>query len=174
MLLSYSSYALLAGSGFRNCPRIKCEHPDCDYAAFCYKCHAPWGPIDLEHVCKGSSRGAVGTTEGGTSSSGGTAGDLFTGENPRSLLSQLRRFFRLPSASVATDAVAGATASSRRSRRRGPTEDVESGTWSSVALTTASTRKFSTTAMPLQGDGSSDQAINTDDEIEENVFPYKG
>ncbi|VDL59140.1 unnamed protein product [Hymenolepis diminuta] len=145
-------YALLAGRGFRNCPRIKCEHPDCDYAAFCYKCHASWGPIDMEHVCKGSSRGAVGTTEGGASSSGGTAGDFFTGENPRSLLSQLRQFFRLPSASaVATDAVAGATASSRRSRRRGPTEDIESGTWSSIALTTASARKFSTTAMPLQG-----------------------
>ncbi|VUZ41043.1 unnamed protein product [Hymenolepis diminuta] len=168
-------YALLAGRGFRNCPRIKCEHPDCDYAAFCYKCHASWGPIDMEHVCKGSSRGAVGTTEGGASSSGGTAGDFFTGENPRSLLSQLRQFFRLPSASaVATDAVAGATASSRRSRRRGPTEDIESGTWSSIALTTASARKFSTTAMPLQGDDNSDQTINTDDEIEKNVFAYKG
>ncbi|VDO09194.1 unnamed protein product [Rodentolepis nana] len=168
-LLYPRRYALLAGSGFRSCPRIKCEHPDCEHAEFCYKCHSPWNP---NHVCKGSGHGSTAATEGGSSSNAGTAGNFFAGDNPRSLLSQLRQLFRFPSAPVVTtDTAGGATTNSRRRRR--PTEDVEGGTWSELTATTASTRKFSTTAMPLQVDDNTELGTNTDDEIEANVFANK-
>lgn len=162
-------YALLAGSGFRNCPRIECKHADCEHAAFCYKCHSSWDP---DHVCKCSGHSSAAATEGGSSSGVGAAGNFFAGDNSRSLLSQLRQLFRFPSASVVTTDTAGGAATNSRRKRR-PTEDAESGTWSDVTATAASTRKFSTTAMPLQVDDNAEQETNTDDEIEANVFANK-
>lgn len=144
------SYAVLAGSRLRSCPRIECENPECKGSAFCYKCHAAWGPNERDHVCKGSTNhiAANNVEVGGSSSSG-----EFFPDNHRSLLSRLQHLFRLPTADATVS-------------RRKP-EDIESGSDGGAIAS----RNFSTTAMPVQARG---PEVNTEDEIEEDVPQDKG
>uniref|UniRef100_A0A0V0J428 RBR-type E3 ubiquitin transferase n=1 Tax=Schistocephalus solidus TaxID=70667 RepID=A0A0V0J428_SCHSO len=52
-------YAVLA-HGFSACPRLECQRPECNGAAFCYRCRGPWNPpsndltdpdVECGHVC---------------------------------------------------------------------------------------------------------------------------
>ncbi|VDN39064.1 unnamed protein product, partial [Dibothriocephalus latus] len=52
-------YAVLA-HGFSACPRLVCQRPECNGAAFCYRCRGPWNPpsndltdpdVECGHVC---------------------------------------------------------------------------------------------------------------------------
>ncbi|VDK40259.1 unnamed protein product [Taenia asiatica] len=152
-------YAVLASHKIRACPRITCENPDCQNAAFCYKCRGPWGTDDRDHVCHQSSATAA-TSVGG----GGAEGSDTLAENHRSLLSRLQQLFRLPAAAAAPmDAAAVATVASGGAQPRTEAEisgDLKGSSESRVRR--LSDRRLSTPAIPVQAADAI--GANTDDE----------
>lgn len=94
--------------GFRACPRLECLHPNCNRAAFCYRCRGPWNPstkdsngvtsephsisdIEEEHACFRNP-----TEMGGESS------------RDRSMFSWFRQIFQFPNTSSTGGAPADA------------------------------------------------------------------
>lgn len=150
---------MLASHKIRACPRITCENPDCQNAAFCYKCRGPWGTDDRDHVCHQSSATAA-TSVGG----GGAEGSDTLAENHRSLLSRLQQLFRLPAAAAAPmDAAAVATVASGGAQPRTEAEisgDLKGSSESRVRR--LSDRRLSTPAIPVQAADAI--GANTDDE----------
>lgn len=151
---------MLASHKFRACPRIKCENPDCQNAAFCYKCRGPWGTDGRDHVCHQSSTTAAASVGGG----GAEGSDILT-DNHRSLLSRLQQLFRLPAAAAATpmDAAVVATVAGGGAQPRAEVEmsgDLKGSSESQVRR--LSDRRFSTPAIPVQAADAI--GVNTDDE----------
>ncbi|VDD83156.1 unnamed protein product, partial [Mesocestoides corti] len=137
-------YAVLA-HGFRACPRLECQHPNCNGGAFCYKCRGPWSADGAEHVCPKRTGGGAGS------------GDPLT-DNHRSLLSRLHQLLRLPTAAATSTA---------------PEEAGDPGSVDGL-IRQISERRFSTPTVPVHTAKSVDDADGDDDDDGDDTRESRG